>query len=275
MTPCKVNLACGSVYVSGDGWVNLDYASFSRDVSQANLLGRLPLPDNSAELVYSSHFLEHIPRDLVKHFLGECLRLLKPGGVLRLAVPDLENLCRSYLSHRDRGEHAQADFVVIELLDQCVRRDPGGELLRYFQALKLHPLGQREKISFVQERIGQDGMNDAQPLNLGKKARLVSLLRRAPAKVERLWISAVLRLLPKAFRAQNVSLASIGERHHWLYDAYQLQHLLVAAGFESIKQCTASSSRFTGFPFHPLDVDADGRPRKGLETLFIEAQKPR
>jgi hypothetical protein len=67
----------------------------------------------------------------------------------------------------------------------------------------------------------------------------------------------------------------MGERHHWLYDAYQLHQLLVAAGFESIKQCTATSSRFIGFPFHPLDVAADGRPRKGIETLFIEAQKPR
>jgi len=273
MTIRKVNLACGGVYVADNGWVNLDYASFSRDVCQANLLGRLPLPDDSVELVYSSHFLEHIPRDMVTHFLGECLRILHPGGVLRLAVPDLENICRTYLGHRERGEHSQADFAVIELLDQCVRRDPGGELSRYFQALKLNPLVQSEQISFVKERIGQEGMNDSSPL-ITRKGSLASMLRRAPAVAEKLWILFVLRMLPKAFRDQNVSLASIGERHHWLYDAYQLQLLLVAAGFESIELCTATSSRFIGFPFHPLDLDADGRPRKGVETLFIEAQKP-
>ena len=68
-------------------------------------------------MVYSSHFLEHIPRDQVAPFLQECWRILKPGGVLRIVVPDLENLCRIYLYHRDQGEHDLADFLVLELLD--------------------------------------------------------------------------------------------------------------------------------------------------------------
>lgn len=44
-------------------------------------------------------------------------RILQVGGVLHLIVPYLENLCRTYLTQRERGEHAQAVFIVMELLD--------------------------------------------------------------------------------------------------------------------------------------------------------------
>lgn len=91
----KINLACGGVFVTGDGWLNLDYSASSPAVPRADLLGRLPLSNDSAALVYSSRFLEHIPRGDVPGFLAECRRVLAPGGILRLVLPDLANLCRA------------------------------------------------------------------------------------------------------------------------------------------------------------------------------------
>ena len=85
----------------------------------------------------------------------------------------------------------------------------------------------------------------------------------------------MIQLLPRGFREQNVSLASVGERHHWLYDGHSLKQRLQASGFVAIERCTASTSHHPDFPFHPLDLAADGKPRKGAESLFIEAQKPR
>ena len=99
-------------------------------------------------------------------------------------------------------------------------------------------------------------------------------MRRLPAFAERLWIRAVIQLLPPAFREQNVSLASLGERHHLLYDAHSLHQLLCTSGFVVIECCVTFTSRHPDFPFHPLDLAADGQPRKGAESLFIEAQKP-
>ena len=158
MNKVEANLtspSCG-IYANGDGWSNLGYASSSHAVDQADLLGRLPLLDKTADLVYSSHFLEHIPNDKVDSFLLECWRILKPGGVLRLVVPDLENLCRTYLYHRDQAEHIKADFVVLELLDQCVRRRSGGELGRYYKSLKPNDQADEACIAFVRERTGED-----------------------------------------------------------------------------------------------------------------------
>lgn len=267
----NVNLACGNVYISDANWLNLDYVSTSSFVHKANLLGRLPLEDLSADIVYSSHFLEHIPRDLVQPFLLECWRVLKPGGVLRLVIPDLENLCRSYLYYRDNGEDNKADFVVMEMLDQFSRRKSGGELGRFYHDLMLNPLGNADTILLVQERTGEDLMQLSPPR---RRRSLRSFLTRFPELVERFWILSIIQLLPAAFRDQNVSLASVGERHQWLYDFHSIKKILLGIGFISIKRCTASTSDFLDFPYHQLDLLEDGNPRKGTESLFVEARKP-
>ena len=271
----KINLACGGVFIAGDGWINLDYGASNAAVQRADLLGHLPLPNDHVALVYSSHFLEHIPREQVSGFLTECRRILAPGGVLRLVLPDLENLCRTYLAHRERGEHEQAYFLVLEMIDQCVRRESGGELGRHYRALKSSPGEHAALIEFVRERTGENILSN--PSREPLKARMATigyLARGVQRRVERIWTRAVLQLLPKAFRAQNVSLASVGERHHWLWDFEQLRAELERVGFEAVTRCTASESRFDGFPFQPLDLDAEGRPRKGSESMYIEAIKP-
>jgi hypothetical protein len=53
----KINLACGSVFVNGDDWINIDYNAVGPNVRSADLLVPLPFPDNGAVLVYSSPFL--------------------------------------------------------------------------------------------------------------------------------------------------------------------------------------------------------------------------
>lgn len=50
----------------------------------------IPFKDNMIPNIYSSHFLEHLSKNEGEYFLKECLRALKPGGVIRIAVPSLE-----------------------------------------------------------------------------------------------------------------------------------------------------------------------------------------
>jgi SAM-dependent methyltransferase len=196
----KVNLACGNTFVCRDNWLNLDYSSLNSSVLQANILGRLPINNNSADLVYSSHFLEHIPRDKVGYFLLECWRILQPGGVLRLVVPDLENLCRTYLYHRDQADDIKADFVVLELLDQCVRRRSGGELGRYYQSLKPNDQADEARIAFVRERTGEDLKQSPPPPQnqRGLRAETVASPCRAPLDPRR--IAAIAKGLPRSKR---------------------------------------------------------------------------
>jgi SAM-dependent methyltransferase len=81
----------------------MNYIRFCREneIAWADATRRIPLPDDSTEVVYASHMLEHLDRQEVGRFLAEAKRLLGPGGVIRLAVPDLGKHARSYIGHGD------------------------------------------------------------------------------------------------------------------------------------------------------------------------------
>ncbi len=91
----------------------------------------IPASDGSVDAVYHSHVLEHIDRDAVPGFLTEVRRVLKPGGVHRVVVPDLERYAREYLASLERGLedpqlHATHDTTVSQMILQMVRREAAG-----------------------------------------------------------------------------------------------------------------------------------------------------
>lgn len=80
-------------------WTNIDYATEhygaiqdGGDFINYNLMemSPLPIPDNFAEVVYSSHTIEHISDEAVLNMLKESYRILKPGGAIRLTTPDAD-----------------------------------------------------------------------------------------------------------------------------------------------------------------------------------------
>ena len=80
-------------------WGNIQYCR-SSDIQWADCT-RLPLPDGSAEVLYSSHMLEHLDRQQSEKFLHEAFRVLIPGGIPRLAVPDLHLFVAEYVDNGD------------------------------------------------------------------------------------------------------------------------------------------------------------------------------
>jgi len=273
MTVQYLNIACGDAFLADDLWLNLDFAPVSPAVKQANLLGRLPSPDSSLKLVYSSHFLEHIPYADVAKFLAECYRVLAKGGVIRLVVPDLENICREYLKCRDLAEHEKANFCIIELLDQCVRTRVGGRLGEYFHTIKQNPVEFATMIEYVKNRTGEDVLNPPNVMSLTPSTIFGKVKRKISQKLLFIWINLLTSLLPSAFRQQNVSFASVGEKHAWMWDFYTLSQKLAEAGFRDIKRVGFDTSMVSDFPLVPLDMNPDGTPRKGQSSLYVEAVK--
>lgn len=96
----KLHLGCGSKLK--EGWINIDMRS-SADI-RLDLSRKLPFKSDSAAMVYSEHFLEHIDYpDGAMKLLGECFRVLKPGGVFSVGVPDTEWPLLEYAKVRDDG----------------------------------------------------------------------------------------------------------------------------------------------------------------------------
>jgi predicted SAM-dependent methyltransferase len=80
-----------------DGWLNTDLHGYGHDdLVFLDVRKPFPLPDASFDLVYSEHMLEHLTYAEGQRCLRECLRVLRPGGVIRVATPSLERLARLY-----------------------------------------------------------------------------------------------------------------------------------------------------------------------------------
>jgi SAM-dependent methyltransferase len=81
----RLNIGCGTV--RKNDYINIDLledADLSLDMRE-----EIPLPSDSCKAIYSEHFLEHLdyPGDVTR-FLAECYRLLEPGGLMSVGVPD-------------------------------------------------------------------------------------------------------------------------------------------------------------------------------------------
>ncbi len=98
----KLNLGSGVTHRLGPDWIHIDLlhgADVRRDVRKG-----LPYFDNSCSFIYSEHFIEHLSADATKALFKECYRVLKPGGVIRVATPDLEYILERY--HHDWSDQA-------------------------------------------------------------------------------------------------------------------------------------------------------------------------
>jgi predicted SAM-dependent methyltransferase len=84
----KLNLGCGSN--PKPGWINIDLFDSRADL-QLDLREKWPFADASISHIYSEHAFEHFELlEEVPHFLSEARRLLRPGGLFDMGVPDTE-----------------------------------------------------------------------------------------------------------------------------------------------------------------------------------------
>ena len=92
--PLKLHLGCGSKFIAG--FEHIDSTNH-RHLTHCADVRSLPMYANdSVDLIYASHVLEHFGRQDYPNVLREWHRLLKPGGILRLAVPDFAAVAAVY-----------------------------------------------------------------------------------------------------------------------------------------------------------------------------------
>jgi len=87
----------GSGHWKLKGWVNVDLDAESRPDVCANLAMPLPFADGCADFMHTEDFIDQLDLKHAGQFLRECHRVLKPGGVIRVLTPDVEQLARLYL----------------------------------------------------------------------------------------------------------------------------------------------------------------------------------
>ncbi len=167
----KVNL--GSGFIGLNDWINYDnsvvarfgrYRCVTKVLVALNLLPAgylditwppitlhdcrkgLPLPDNSVDFIYSSHFLEHLYRHEVVAILKECYRVLKPSGRIRVVLPDLDTFVAMYQG-RDKTPFPGAD------IEDAVPVMPADLLVALFFPHELNLCTPPSRIQRFQERF--------------------------------------------------------------------------------------------------------------------------
>jgi predicted SAM-dependent methyltransferase len=89
----KLHIGAGRVHLPG--FINIDLFDTHHQDLYCDLT-RLPWDPGSFDLIYASHVLEHVHRRMVTATIHHWADMLKPGGVLRLAVPSFDAICARY-----------------------------------------------------------------------------------------------------------------------------------------------------------------------------------
>lgn len=87
----KLHIGCGPMML--DGWLNTDMEpARGPGIVYLDITERQPFPDGSFSFIYSEHLIEHVSLAAGIAHMKDCHRVLKPGGVMRIATPDLQFL---------------------------------------------------------------------------------------------------------------------------------------------------------------------------------------
>lgn len=87
----KLHIGCGPMVLQG--WLNTDLLpQRDRGVVYLDIVETLPFPDATFQYIYSEHLIEHVPLSAGLRHFKECHRVLRAGGTLRVATPDLQFL---------------------------------------------------------------------------------------------------------------------------------------------------------------------------------------
>ena len=147
----KVNLGCGRGALPS--WINYDVSikikilkhkmvrrllyffkvtskedfesNWPRNVIRRDLRKGIPLKDNSVDYIYCFHMLEHLSPEDARKLIKEAYRVLKPGGWIRIVVPELKLLATKYVegelsffNAKSRGELADRFIEKLLLIDK-------------------------------------------------------------------------------------------------------------------------------------------------------------
>ena len=134
-----LNVGCGPNPIATEDWFNIDGFDKRADLL-CDAARKLPFSDNRFEGIFAEHIFEHFTPRQARVFLSECRRILRPGGVLRLIVPDGELYVRRFfedrawmLERRDRRFRTP-----MEVMNEVFRQEYEHQYTYDYETLSLH-----------------------------------------------------------------------------------------------------------------------------------------
>jgi hypothetical protein len=200
-------------------------------------------------------------------FIKECHRVLKPNGIIRVVVPDLENMVDEYkrllnenIENPTDLSKANYEWIMLEMYDQSVRHSSGGLMAKFIRQTNLI------NEQYIVDRIGYVGSNFRNSnfkLALSSIPMFKKAIRFVLGKIKAKLILSEAEEIGR-FRMD-------GEIHMWMYDRYSLSQLLKDCGFTDVVKKSPSASDIPQWSEYNLDI------KNGVvydpASLFMEARK--
>jgi SAM-dependent methyltransferase len=98
MSTCRVHFGCGAI--TPPGWINVDRKRGPGIDVRCDVIDGLPFPDDSVDYITSQHALQDLGIFQQVPAMAELRRVLRPGGLLRLGLPDLDRAIQAYRAGR-------------------------------------------------------------------------------------------------------------------------------------------------------------------------------
>jgi hypothetical protein len=276
--PRLLNLGCGDE--GHPAFVNVDLNSHP-GVIQHDLRRGIPFPDASFDLVYHATMISLFRAPEAVKLMRECLRVLKPGGVLRVVTEDLERMCRVYLEKVEaawKGDGPSShdhEWMMLELYSQAISERPGEGMAGY---LMQQPIPNE---AFIFERVGDQGRQ----LIAGVRRFQESPGEASPPPPQqpaarRLADWGKQKLLMAFLGAERLDALNVGRWRlksgtvsYRMYDRYSLRKLFLDAGFADVALQTATTSASPFWIGANLDLTSTGQAARP-HTLIMEGRRP-
>ena len=282
----------------------MDQSASSEEVRFHDLRTPLPFPDDYADAIYCSHFLEHLDECQGIAFLRECHRCLNSKGVLRIVVPDFERLAQDYLDIVNQlnecgNLETEHQWMHLEIFDQFSRKRPEGEMGAFLIDSENH------KNSFIRNRLGLAIDNFRNNDDSATKSESQSIAIGFIRSVRNFFFDSAYRthflmkkLCPKHFKVfciypsesflteiilmffssltykemKEAMFRNSGEVHQQSFDQFKLKKLLLDIGFCVASKKTAEESAIENWSSYGLDTNPEGFEKKA-DSLYMEAFK--
>lgn len=252
------------------------------EIIYLDLTKPLVFDDNTFDHVNAYHVFEHLSPKEGERFAKEIYRVIKPGGIFRVSVPDLERIAREYLMFLEAGlkEPSKQNLLryrwaVMEMIDQATREVSGGCMLESLKSGELDQVFVKQRYGDVfDEYFDQRAKKErGQWVPPPKKPIIEKLLSLTPQKIINKWKHTVYEnKLKNKLKEIGGDPHKSKERVRWMYDRLSLQLLVEQCGFGDFAHKEFNDSDIPHWDKYNLDQSNYGE--HALDpSVYIECKK--
>jgi predicted SAM-dependent methyltransferase len=235
----------------------------------------IEFPDRTFDAVYSYHVFEHLTPSHGARCAAQIFNVLKPGGIFRISVPDLEMACVDYLDTlRAAVENptprnvVRYRWAVMAIFEQMVRDRSGGLMLERIDRGEFDEGQLRHMFGdMLKPLVDTSPARSSAGRHHQRPSRARAVLRRL-----RRGARTILGGPPPA-ASNRLDPRDTKEAVQWMYDRLSLRLLLEEAGFQDIQQVDHVSSNILHWSRYDLDRSNNGDHPIDA-SVYLEGRRP-